>query len=166
MLTQIIHNTPSWVGFLLIALLWLGHSQSQRRLASLPRITLLPLIMVVLSLQGTVHAFGAQASVLAIWLSTVLVSVVAVMRQPLSEATRFDATLQRFDLPGSWVPLFLILGIFFTKYAVGVLTAMHPELVHGATFSLSMAALYGAFSGVFLGRAARLLRLSRARPRS
>lgn len=166
MLTQITSHTPIWVWFLLIALLWLGHSQSRRRFASLPKITLLPLVMVGLSLQGTLHAFGAQPPVLVVWFTAGVVSLIGVMRQPLSSDTRFDATHQRFDLPGSWVPMFLILGIFVTKYTVGALTALQPEWVHGTAFSLSLAALYGAFSGVFLGRAARLLRLSGARARS
>lgn len=162
MFTQIASNTPVWVWFLLIALFWLGHSQSKRRFASLPKIALLPFIMVGLSLQGTLHAFGAQPLVLAAWLGAGMVSWMSVMRQPLPTDTRFDAARQRFDLPGSWVPMLLMAGIFVTKYTVGALSALQPALLHGAAFSLSLAALYGAFSGIFLSRAARLLRLSQA----
>ena len=53
----------------------------------------------------------------------------------------------------------LILGIFLTKYAVGVSVAMHPELKLQANFSVAVAMLYGAFSGIFAGRALRLIRL-------
>ena len=162
MLTQIIGHTPVWVWFLLLALLWLGHSQSKRRLASLPTTAIFSLVMVGLSLQGTLHAFGAQTAVWVVWFCAGLAALVGVMRQPLPAATRYDATRQRFDLPGSWVPMLLMTGIFFAKYTVGALSAVRPELVHGTAVSLSWAALYGAFSGVFLGRAARLFRLCRA----
>jgi len=37
---------------------------------------------------------------------------------------------------------------------------MQPALVHDTSFSLSFAALYGAFAGIFLARAARLWRLT------
>jgi hypothetical protein len=165
MFTQITSHTPIWVWFLLVAVVSLGHSQSKRRYASLPKIVIFPLVMVGLSLQGTLHTFGAQALGLAVWLGAGLVSLIGVMRQPLPTATRFDAASQRFDLPGSWVPMLLILGIFATKYTVGALTALQPEMVRGVAFSLSLAALYGAFSGLFLGRAARLLRLSQSASR-
>ena len=56
--------------------------------------------------------------------------------------------------------MMLILGIFMTKYVVGATSAMHPALIHDTGFSLGFSALYGAFSGIFLGRAARLLRLA------
>jgi hypothetical protein len=52
-----------------------------------------------------------------------------------------------------------MLGIFTTKYAVGVTTAMHPLLAQSSSFALPCAALLGAFSGVFAARTVRLLRL-------
>jgi uncharacterized protein DUF6622 len=70
-----------------------------------------------------------------------------------------------FKLPGSWVPLLLILGIFLTRYVVGVELAMRPGLAHDANYVLVTGVLYGLFSGIFVGRAARLLRLAlRSRP--
>ena len=72
--------------------------------------------------------------------------------------------------PGSAVPLALMMGIFFTKYAVGVLLAMHPELRHQMGFALGISALYGGFSGIFAARALRLwtlaLRSDRAQGRT
>jgi hypothetical protein len=161
MLTQIISHTPLWVWLLLVTLLWLGHSQSKRRTASLAKVATLPVVMVGLSLQGTISAFGAQPLVLGVWLTAGLATLAMVISQSLPGTTRFDPASQRFDLPGTWVPMLLILGIFFTKYTVGALSVLQPALAHGERFSLSFAALYGAFSGVFFGRAARLLRLSR-----
>jgi len=54
----------------------------------------------------------------------------------------------------------LIMGIFLTKYAVGVSLVMHPELKSSANFSLAIGTLYGVFSGIFAGRAIRLIRLA------
>ena len=55
----------------------------------------------------------------------------------------------------------LILGIFLTKYAVGVATAMQPALRAEVAFALPVAVLYGVFSGLFAGRTLGLLRLAR-----
>jgi hypothetical protein len=54
----------------------------------------------------------------------------------------------------------LIVGIFLVKYVVGVDLAMAPRLVREPSYVLSVAALYGAFTGVFIGRASRLWRLA------
>jgi hypothetical protein len=58
------------------------------------------------------------------------------------------------------VPLLLMMGIFFTKYGVGVTLALHPGMRHDASFALAIPVLYGVFSGVFAGRAVRLWKLA------
>jgi hypothetical protein len=160
MLSQIFAHTPAWVWGLLLALLWLGLSQAVTRTASLKRITLLPLAMTGLSLYGSVAAFGAGPQPLLVWLSACALAFALVLQQAPPDATRYDPATRRFALPGSWVPLLLILGIFVTKYFVGAVTTMQPALALGTSFSLGFAALYGAFAGIFLARAARLWRLA------
>jgi hypothetical protein len=158
MLYQILIHTPRWVWLLLLALLALGLSQAVTRSASLKRITVVPLAMTGLSLYGTVAAFGGDSQILLIWLGAVALMANAVMRLPLPDACRYDPATRRFTLPGSWVPMLLILGLFCTKYVVGVAIAMHPALALDAGFRLGFSTLYGAFSGVFLARAGRLWR--------
>ena len=160
MLDQIITNTPRWVWALLAALLWLGLSQALPRSASLKRITIMPVAMTGLSLYGTVTAFGAEPQLLLLWLAAASLMLVLLMQRSVPEATRYDPATRRFALPGSWVPLMLILGLFVTKYVVGAASAMQPALAREAGFSVGFAMLYGAFSGVFLARAARLWRLA------
>ena len=63
-------------------------------------------------------------------------------------------------MPGSWLPMGVILAIFMTKYAVGVTLSMQPSLAHSDAFTLSVSLLYGLFSGFFAGRAIRLWRLA------
>lgn len=160
MLHQILTNTPRWVWVLLAALLWLGLSQTRPRSASLERITLLPLAMMGWSLYGTIMAFGATPSVLLCWLMACALTCALVLTRTLPAATRYDFATRRFTLPGSSIPLLLIMGIFLSKYALGALGAMQGTQVHENNLGLSFAALYGAFSGVFLGHAARLWRLA------
>lgn len=162
MLTHIVTNTPRWVWILLLALLWLGLKQAVTRTASLRRITVLPLVMTGLSLYGTVGTFGTLPHNVLAWLIACGVAAAWVMQNPLDGATRYDPSQQRFTLPGSWVPLALIMGLFLTKYVVGASTTVQPALAQDALFSLSFCALYGAFSGVFLARAARLWRMALA----
>jgi hypothetical protein len=94
------------------------------------------------------------------WLGGAAVAFAASMQLQSSTAIQYDATNRRFQLPGSMVPLALFMGIFFTKYAVGVSLGMQPALAHNVNFALSIATLYGAFSGVLLARTAKLWRIA------
>ncbi len=160
MFYQIIIHTPVWVWALLALLLWLGLKQSRPGQPSLLRTTLIPLALAGWSLFGALSAFGSAPLVILTWLAAATVLAWWVLQIPLPDATRYDVRTRTFQVPASWVPLALLMGIFANKYFVGVALNMHPELTREATFTLGSSALYGAFSGVFAARAARLWRLA------
>ena len=157
----IVKNTPTWVGGLFAALMVLGFSQARDRAASLVRITIMPIAMTAFSLWGISTAFGASPQfgmVLLAWF--VAAAVVLALVAPGSSKATYDSSARTFAMPGSWLPLVLIVGMFMTKYWVGVETAMQPQLAHDASYTVIVGALYGLFSGAFLGRAARLLKMA------
>lgn len=160
MLIAILTHTPVWVWILLAALMYLGFSQTVSRTASLKRVTLMPVAMIALSLYGSLAVFGINLQTVLGWTGAAAVMLVVFLRKKNSGDVYYDAELRLYSLPGSWVPLVLILGIFLTKYVVGVMTSMQPALVHEQSFALLVTALYGAFSGIFLARAIRLWRLA------
>ncbi|MBA3595704.1 MAG: hypothetical protein H0W47_18260 [Polaromonas sp.] len=160
MIAQILINTPVWVWGLLAALLALGFSQVRSRSASAARIVLMSLGLGAFSLYGTISAFGASPAVLGSWLATAVLLMLVVTQRPVPAGSRYDSASRQFRLPGSWIPMVLIMGIFVTKYAVGVSLVMHPELKYHANFGMAVGTLYGAFSGIFAGRAIGLMRLA------
>ncbi|OOG39124.1 hypothetical protein B0B52_15810 [Polaromonas sp. A23] len=160
MIAQILINTPLWVWGLLAALLVLGFGQTRSRTVGLARIVILPLGLGAFSLYGTISAFGTSPTVLGSWLATAVLLVLVVTQLPLPAGARYDNASRKFQLPGSWIPMVLIMAIFLTKYVVGVSLVMHPELKVHANFSLAIGTLYGVFSGIFAGRAIRLVRLA------
>ena len=160
MLIRILANTPPWVWGLLAALIALGVSQLFTRRAGMARIMILPVAMTALAVFGLLSAFGAAALALLLWCATAALAARWIARRPPPARTLYDAATRRFTLPGSALPLAIILGIFFTKYAVGVLLALQPGLAAQAGFAAGVAALYGLFSGVLAGRALRLWRLA------
>lgn len=160
-IVPVVRNTPGWVWGLLAGLLALGISQLRDRTAGLARVSLLPLGMTLFSASGTLSVLGRSphlAGAIAAWLiaGTVAFGLVA----PGRTAAQFDPVRRSYRVPGSVVPLLLIVGIFLVKYVVGVESAMAPQLVMDAQYALTVAAVYGAFTGVFVGRAARLWRLA------
>lgn len=154
MIQQILSHTPVYVWALLAFLLYRGYLASKDRETSLLKVALIPLVMLGLAVSGIstsgalgegvwlVWALGAAASAGLIWtLSTGEIVV-----------NRAAGTLHQ---RGSWLPMGLMVAIFATKYAVAVLSALHPELPHSLPFAAAVTLLYGLFNGLFLGRLAR-----------
>ena len=166
MLGAIIQNTPYWVWALLAGLIALGASQLVGRNVSLARATAMPLAMTGLSVYGLVSAFGSAGQVgtsVGAWLvAACAIAGLALWLQPAAPSgTLYAASSRSFYIPGSAMPLGLILGIFLTKYFVGVELALQPALARDSSFALQIALLYGVFNGLFAARALRLWRLVR-----
>ena len=162
MLSQILAHTPTWVFALFAVLVALGLGQMRTREVPLSRAAILPLVMVTLSLAGTLNAFPGSLWALASWAAVLTVTTSLLSMKPMASGTMFHAASKRFTLPGSAVPLALMMGIFFTKYAVGASLGSRAELAQLPAFTVGASAIYGLFSGVFLSRGLRLWRLSRA----
>jgi hypothetical protein len=160
MLLQILAHTPRWVFVLFFVLVWYGAKQLFANTVSLFRLTLMPVAMTGLSIYGLLSAFGDSPYALLGWAAGAAALAAFVLQRALPATTRYDAATRRFHLAGSGVPLALMMGIFFTKYGVGVTLVMHPAFAHQAGFTLGIATLYGAFSGIFLARALRLWKLA------
>jgi len=161
MFIGIVQHTPAWVWGLLLALVALGLVQTFPRRVALRSTTLLPLALLAFSLVGVVSRFGAQTAPLLAWGAGVAAALVATQGRFDTGAVRFDAGSRSFQMPGSWLPLVLMLVLFALKFAAGVLAATQPALVREASFALPASAAFGTCSGIFLGRAIALWTLAR-----
>ena len=74
-----------------------------------------------------------------------------------SRRVAYDASTAQFTVPGSWMPLALMMGIFFFRYAVAVIHATNPDVFGTTTAVVVVAGTYGLFSGMFMARALRVL---------
>lgn len=160
MLMQILRGTPVWVWGLLTLLVIVGVSQSMPRRLSARRAMVMPGVMLALSLSGVATTFGVRPLALAAWLAGIALAIVLGIDAVAPRGARWEREAARFELPGSWLPMVLILGIFCIKYGVGVSLAMAPALASNLPFEVSVAFAYGAFSGLFAARAIALRRLA------
>jgi hypothetical protein len=166
LLIQILLHTPRWVFALFFALLAAGVMQLFPREVTLRRVSVLPIAMAGLSLYGVLSAFSSQPLALAVWAACGALAVFFSLQRPLPASVRYEPATQRFRMPGSAMPLVLMMGVFFTKYAAGVIFSQAPQLAADTAFALSFGGLYGLFSGLFLGRAARLWKRAAAATQS
>jgi hypothetical protein len=98
----------------------------------------------------------------ASWTGGVVVAALIALRWPFGVTHSPESGL--FVIPGSWLPMILMLALFFMKMATSVLAVRHPALAAKPEYIASISFLYGVWSGVFCGRALHALTTSRTAP--
>jgi hypothetical protein len=149
MIIDILTHTPLWVWGILAALVVLGLQQTRDRQLSPTRLTVLPVVFIGLSLSGVLRFPGIAPLAIGAW-ACGFACVALLLRRALAvPRARWSVETQTVAVPGSWLPLVLIVGLFLMKYGVGVTLAMHPEQGSDPTFSAVYEFVYGLFAGLF-----------------
>jgi hypothetical protein len=164
MIISILEHTPARIWGLLALLVALGLSQTRSREMSLLRITVLPAVLLALSLTGVVSAFGHVPVALAAWVAGVTAALGLGRRAVAVRGAAWSAERGLLQVPGSWLPLVLIVGLFLIKYMAGVSLVLNPALATDLLFAPLCSLAYGAFSGLFLARALSLRSLASKPP--
>ena len=149
---EIIKHTPIWVFVLFIGLLYLGYTQTKDRKVKLKKLFILPIAMILLSIFGIISAFGLNKTTLTLWIFSAIFSLIIGLKLFSSRNIKYDKFEKEFRIPGSWIPMLLILMIFFIKYIVGVIVAKELTIINDITFIVTISSLYGLLSGLFLSR--------------
>jgi len=152
-LMQILRGTPFWVYPLFLGLVVLGYLQSKPREVAPAMVAILPVALGVFSLSKVLAIFGLEPLGLAAWCAGTAAALLLnrALKQPAG--ARWSEANGTFHVPGSWVPLVLMMAVFFVRYALAVSLAMRPEIVHSADFTAAAGFGSGLLSGVFLARA-------------
>lgn len=161
MLYQILIKTPLYVWAILAFLVYRGAVSSRDRDMSTTRMLVIPLVMLVLSLQSIASQFGANPAAIAAW--TVGAGAMMLQRWTFGgkQLTR-GAAPGTVRVRGNWMPLFVMMVIFVTKYVSAVMLVIQPRIGQDALFALTTSSLLGLCSGYFLGQLVRDIATCRA----
>ena len=162
MIINIFSHTPVWVWGLLAALMVLGFSQTHQRDVAPWRLLMLPLVLLGLGLWSMAPGFIAMPLTAFAWLAALGTGVALQAGLSAPIGTTWLPAAQRLRLPGSWMPLLLILIVFVVRYGANVGMAFNPGWRYAPELLLPLALIYGGCSGLFLGRALALFKLTRA----
>lgn len=161
MFIAIIQHTPAWVWGLLAMMIALGLSQARDREMSLARVTILPLVMIAVSLSGVFSAFGHFPVALGGWGAGVGVALVFGRQFIVARGAAWTSQTATLHVPGSWLPLALSVALFLLKYVAGASLALHPELAVDTRFAGPISLACGMFSGLLLARGQSLRNLAK-----
>ena len=149
---QILLYTPTWVFALLAGLCVFGLMQARTRRVAVWLALLLPAAMPLLSLSGVLQYVGLSLPALVAWAFGLGASSMLCLKIMNPETARYDAESRKLIVVGSWIPMLVILAIFFVRYAMAVGLAMELEIARDRYVQLAVSLLLGAFSGFFLAR--------------
>jgi hypothetical protein len=161
-IVEILRHTPPWVFLLLAGLLVLGATQLRARRVHPLRLWALPLALLAMGTASTLAQLGAAPWAAPAWGLGLVAGFTLARRRRPPPGARFDAASGRLLLPGSVLPLALIVALFGLRYTAAVAQALHPAWRSAVEVVLPLALLYGALGGWFVGRTAVLWSLSRA----
>ena len=159
MIVQILSHTPIWVYGLFFMLLVFGLLQTRTRTVKILPALLMPAGMIALSLSGIYFSFGLRTIPLAAWGMAMAIATVVGYTFFRDKRIHCEATGARFFIPGSWVPLVVIMAIFFTKYVYAVMYATNPQISTPVLIG-ALSAVYGVLSGYFSSRALNFIKLA------
>ena len=154
MLIQILSHTPLYVWAILAFLVWRGVAELREREIAMPRMFVLPLVMLILSLHDIARKFGFDATAFIAWTTAFAAATLLAWRFGRMRVAPGSAP-GRVRVAGSVIPLVLMLSIFTLKYLTSVLLAVRPDLAGQPAVAAAVCAMFGVFNGYFLGRLLR-----------
>jgi hypothetical protein len=152
-IVQLLSHTPLYVWAILAFLVYRGTVAMRDREVAFRKLCIIPLVMLGLSLQDMSAKFGLGGLALAAWTGAALATLLLVLRQGGVRIAAGKAP-GSVRVPGSRLPLAMMMAVFFTKYTASVVLAIQPHARQDALFVALVCALFGVFNGWFLGRLA------------
>jgi len=150
MFYEIITGTPWWVYLLLIVLIYRGVRSLSPRRMKLMKLFIMPIIFVFLFSSK----MGADPATYLMFLAIGCCLGWFLYRKMQIKADKIKKIIL---IPGSIIPLILIIFGFCQGYFMGYETAVHPEIFHIVWVSILMVSISGILSGIFIGRTALYL---------
>jgi hypothetical protein len=146
---HVIAGTPFWVWIVLVYLLWIGIRSTKSTVVYLPRLFIIPLIMMATKYRLFFSNDWLTFS-FAIILGCAIGFLVANRNRPeIIEGSK------SIKIPGNYSTLILLLVFFCSKYYFGYLNATNHDLY--TQYSVVEIIISGLLPGYFFGRAIRFM---------
>ncbi|MET3108625.1 hypothetical protein AAKU67_003660 [Oxalobacteraceae bacterium GrIS 2.11] len=157
-MTHTFGGIPTWIVGLFFGLLYYGYAQTKTRTVSRTRLTVFPVILVGLSLYGVLHVANSTVPALLAWAAGLRLAFYLNSHIPHGQGVVAQPDRQHFVLPGSWIPMLLIMTVFSAKFVLGYLVGSHMVDSESFNFIVLSSAISGLISGTFLARAVQIFK--------
>jgi hypothetical protein len=152
---------PLWPFAILALLVALGIWQHRAREVTSAAPATVAVAFLAFSIYGVVSSFGVTPYPLVAWVFGFALSLTLGWKVVAPRGLQPTANPNRVLLPGSWLPLVLMLCIFSAKFVVGFVEGAHLAVGRSAWFAPAIGLALGALSGGFAVRALAVFRFAR-----
>jgi len=160
---NVLSHMPFWVWAILGYIVLMGLKQTREMQLTHRRLIVLPGLWLCFGAWGVIGRYGLLSLPTMAWLAGLAIGLGLMFRSgDAAEGARHDAETGHYVVPGSWLPLGLMLSIFVAKFAQGVCLSVHPEWTGLLIVQVATGLAFGTISGCMLGRSARILRAAHA----
>lgn len=150
---QITIHTPAWVYLLLIYLVIIGVRASKMRVVKLQSIVIIPTILAVMAVHTLMKTVTVvNELIISSWIITMLIGILLGWWQVQHLDIQVDKKRLLIQIPGTWSTMYILIIIFVTKYYFGYEQATNPILTEQLGFKVSMLAVSGVCTGLFIGK--------------
>ena len=156
-----LERIPPWVFAIFVVLVVIGLLLRRTRAVAPTAVAVVAVAMLALSLFGVVGSFGATPGPLLSWAVGIALAASIGGQVFGPHGLQVVPDSAKVLVPGSWVPLVLMMGIFLGKFIVGFAVGVGAPMVKQAWFGLAAALAFGVFSGGFVARAIAVRRFAR-----
>lgn len=141
---ELIKGTPTWVWLLLIFLIYMGSKSLFDRTIEVKKLLIMPIVFLIMTASHIKDP-------LSYGIFLVLGAIVGFLTC-FKYKIRVDREHRLLRIPGTPLPLILIVLVFVKNYFYGYEHAVHPEVFKNIIFLAISYIVSGVFSGIFIGR--------------
>lgn len=148
---QIITKIPLFVWPLFVILLLGGLRASKTSTVPIVSLLLIPFIFFCLSLFSFFGKYASDPLAIIFWFLSLGLGFSIGFFNMQRLRLQFDRKKKKVEMPGSWIPLMLSMSIFTSKFSIGMMSSMMPQL-NGSLLFLGLELFATIILGVFAGR--------------
>ena len=139
-------ETPTWVWFVFVYLLFTGIKNIKTRDVYMPQLLILPLILIGITLYSNVSVLSWATYTIVLGITTFL-----FFKFPVGQKFEVAEGRLRIKLFGTYSTLVILMSFFIVKYFYGYMYAHNNDLYQ--KLAIFEVIISGIFSGYFLGKA-------------
>jgi hypothetical protein len=155
---QILSHTPIWVWVLLAFLIYRGVNAMQPREVAPIRALIVPVVFLVWGLSGLLSSHGLGLDLALFIVGAAAGYAAGGVLAMLTPAPGLAPDTGMLAMPGSPIPLAMIVAAFVVKYVGSVVQAMASDPATQGEVAAVLALIGGVFAGMFWGRTLALFR--------
>ena len=163
-LSGFLTGTPLWVYLLFIYLMLRGIQARKPGEVTLGKLAILPLIFTIMGLVEMQRLYGFRLETVSLWLLSLFAGMAIGAQLIKLKTLTVDRGRGIINRPADFTVLPVMLMAFASKYAFGILQAIHPELATRPWVMVLEIITYGLFAGIFVGKYSRYIQAYRVAP--